>query len=991
MESSFITVELTAEFKIENVPGPSPMTIHSVAQDVSGRIYCSDEFNHRIVVLDKAGKCVFAFGGKGNAPGEFWYPRGLALVDIGGSTQLAVCDAWNHRVQRFDLEGNFISAFGSIGDGENNFNEPVAVIPGNDGSLQILEKCNHRVKKHGPNGEYLGAFGELMTRETEAKLVNPTDTYFNGVQNSYGFNYPQAYAEMEDGSLIFADTGNRRLCRTTAEGVLLDIYKLDVEGNPPYRYPTKVEALGNGIILICGVNLPFTFLDLDRPWLESQNLIEADENKPPAFSLQTGDGDVTRMLSVDGWSGAVKTYSICRSAGLEEALPSHEIPGAGDIEEIPCSWTEMESDKWLLFIKRSPLSEKNIEFIRKYVDVNIHSARLAMQKAMEIEPDLCKIISGKSEYREKIHAETLKKSNIKPLTTAYNRLCLEYYQSRKKHRIYSATSISSIAGAIKALDGANKDRLLMSARKELWSLLQGEYLSIEDEYMETISWLKKHLKQLETLNIVAVANALTAIFFLIYHLSYLRKALLLLDESALFKTLECESEIRKFERIGDDTIDYIPETLLNLISMISVKWGYYETAVTAYQYQAQRNDETKFQYMIAVFDTLELSGSGDERLREVLASSREYIKSEQDAIEYLDRCLRAAYIDGAKPVIKKHVPENIEQTALGEHWRPLIKACGLIEEFKPLSLILSVGSTVSDEIKKESMEPPSAGMEIRYVTSLSFYHSETGSPIVPAKVKALNDNKIIVSEVGGSVYLCDIEGNSKLLWRSDAEVYISGLEMISQNQIMLLIVEQPPSVRFRKLVILDSDSGSCDDITSDIKCDIPEVHTRFIMTDAGKYLFCGFNSFERGSNFQLVSEEFTKSEPLDPSALAEIGDMTIHDDELLISLPSANSVYSYSLDENQGAFLGLKTACRPVGVARANKDYCFVTSCVGIGLQVYDSQSQLLFHLARLKNGEESYILRDAHLSFVSDMSFAGGDLLMTDHYSGRLHILTTS
>ena len=54
-----------------------------------------------------------SFGGKGDTPGQFNQPHGLAFDSSGNSY---VSDSMNHRIQKFMMEGDLLKIFGN-GDG----------------------------------------------------------------------------------------------------------------------------------------------------------------------------------------------------------------------------------------------------------------------------------------------------------------------------------------------------------------------------------------------------------------------------------------------------------------------------------------------------------------------------------------------------------------------------------------------------------------------------------------------------------------------------------------------------------------------------------------------------------------------------------------------------------------------------------------------------------------------------------------------------------
>ena len=72
--------------------------IYCVAVDTSGMVYASEDGNDHVSVFTSEGQLVTSFGRKGERPGEFVSPRGLAVDNSG---VVYVCDLDNYRVQVF--------------------------------------------------------------------------------------------------------------------------------------------------------------------------------------------------------------------------------------------------------------------------------------------------------------------------------------------------------------------------------------------------------------------------------------------------------------------------------------------------------------------------------------------------------------------------------------------------------------------------------------------------------------------------------------------------------------------------------------------------------------------------------------------------------------------------------------------------------------------------------------------------------------------------
>ena len=177
-------------------PGP----IHSVCHDCEGNIYCSDEFNHRIISLNPKGRLRWARGEKGDKRSEFRYPRGISFgcVNHMGKTVscVAVCDAWNHRVQIFGLDGDWLAewthaesdAFCEVVDIKS-----VCTVTDKKGAQDywlILDRTGNRIFELGPGGELRGHSGQVLPpllEEKWAKTILENLKGTAGIENATEF------------------------------------------------------------------------------------------------------------------------------------------------------------------------------------------------------------------------------------------------------------------------------------------------------------------------------------------------------------------------------------------------------------------------------------------------------------------------------------------------------------------------------------------------------------------------------------------------------------------------------------------------------------------------------------------------------------------------------------------------------------------------------------------------------------------------------------
>src|SRR6266567_8121971 len=87
---------------------------------------------------------VTKWGSYGSAPGQFAYPRGLA-VGPDGSVYLA--DFSNNRIQKFTNDGGFTLQWGSPGAGDGQFDQPQDVAVDAQGNVYTIEVNNERVQR----------------------------------------------------------------------------------------------------------------------------------------------------------------------------------------------------------------------------------------------------------------------------------------------------------------------------------------------------------------------------------------------------------------------------------------------------------------------------------------------------------------------------------------------------------------------------------------------------------------------------------------------------------------------------------------------------------------------------------------------------------------------------------------------------------------------------------------------------------------------------
>lgn len=165
-----------------------------------GRVYCSDEYMHAILIFDpdaiqrfpefdEGGEEIGRWGERGSAPGQIDGPAG---IEFDADDNLLVVDSRNDRVQRFTKDGEFLSTWGSSGSGDGQFDRPWGITIDSKGDVYVADWGNSRVQKFAPDGAYLMSFG------TPPELGGD-------------LNHPADVAVDSDGDVYITDWGNHRV------------------------------------------------------------------------------------------------------------------------------------------------------------------------------------------------------------------------------------------------------------------------------------------------------------------------------------------------------------------------------------------------------------------------------------------------------------------------------------------------------------------------------------------------------------------------------------------------------------------------------------------------------------------------------------------------------------------------------------------------------------------------------------------------------------
>ncbi len=247
-----------------------------------GNILISDQFNNRVIEVDRHKNIVFQFG-SGNpnlcnpGPGAIIAPNDVERLALGltliAGTGTSTCP--DNRVIVVDRLGDILFQYGQAGvsgSGPNQLNVPVFAIQDAFGNFLITDQGNNRIilvslfgtvlwtygPKSGPgalnnpNSAEILPNGHILIADENNSRVLEIDWFGHIVfEYSKGLNIVAFASRLPDGDTLIVDSGNNRVIEIDQEQRIVFQYRTNTKpGSNPNPNPTSAIRLRNGDTLI---------------------------------------------------------------------------------------------------------------------------------------------------------------------------------------------------------------------------------------------------------------------------------------------------------------------------------------------------------------------------------------------------------------------------------------------------------------------------------------------------------------------------------------------------------------------------------------------------------------------------------------------------------------------------------------------------------------------------------------------------------------------
>ncbi len=137
---------------------------HTIRFDNAGNLWIADTGTQTVRKFTADGKVLMTIGTP-DQPGEdethMNQPNDVAVAPNG---DLYISDGYgNNRVVVFDKNGKFVRAWGKLGQGQGEFSQPHSLVLDSKGRVYVADRNNSRIQVFDPKGKFLAEWRNIIT------------------------------------------------------------------------------------------------------------------------------------------------------------------------------------------------------------------------------------------------------------------------------------------------------------------------------------------------------------------------------------------------------------------------------------------------------------------------------------------------------------------------------------------------------------------------------------------------------------------------------------------------------------------------------------------------------------------------------------------------------------------------------------------------------------------------------------------------------------
>ncbi|HZZ80884.1 MAG TPA: NHL repeat-containing protein [Gemmataceae bacterium] len=153
----------------------SPIGIAINAKD---EVFVTDLNNARLQIFDSDGKHLGGFDLPRDQPKRRSCQVGGIVLDDNGLIYLTFMQ--QHKVGVYDWAGKLVREWGKFGKNDGEFNQPGGIVLAPGDTVYVADQCNHRIQKFNTAGKFLAKWGSYGKKPGQFDGMGPQGSRFGG-------------------------------------------------------------------------------------------------------------------------------------------------------------------------------------------------------------------------------------------------------------------------------------------------------------------------------------------------------------------------------------------------------------------------------------------------------------------------------------------------------------------------------------------------------------------------------------------------------------------------------------------------------------------------------------------------------------------------------------------------------------------------------------------------------------------------------------------